>query len=144
MMPELDGYGVLLELSQIPNLSRIPFIFLTAKATKEDMRQGMTLGADDYLTKPFTSSELLAAIQSRFERHTQIQKYNTQQMDYVRQYINLTLPHELRPPFAGIMGYLYMLEDGFEDMDNETVRNLLGAIRRASDRLSHQLDIYIP
>ena len=143
MMPELDGYGVLLELSQIPNLSRTPFIFLTAKATKEDMRRGMSLGADDYLTKPFTSQELLEAVKSRLDRYTQLQKYNTEQMDFVRQYINLTLPHELRTPLAGIMGYLYMLQDGFEDMDNETIRKMLAAIKRSSGRLSHLVENYI-
>ena len=92
MMPELDGYGVLLELSQMPDLSRVPFVFLTAKATRDDMRHGMALGADDYLTKPFTSQELLEAVKSRLERHKQVQKYNMQQMEFVRQYINLTLP----------------------------------------------------
>lgn len=143
MMPELDGYGVLLELSQIPNLSRVPFIFLTAKATKEDMRRGMALGADDYLTKPFTSQELLAAVQSRLERHNQLKKYNTQQMDFVRQYINLTLPHELRTPLSGIMGYMYMLEDGLDDMDTDTIRSMLGAIKRASSRLHHLIENYI-
>ncbi len=143
MMPELDGYGVLLELSQMPDLSRVPFVFLTAKATRDDMRHGMSLGADDYLTKPFTSQELLEAVKSRLERHKQVQKYNMQQMEFVRQYINLTLPHELRTPLSGIMGYMYMLEDGFEDMDNETIRSMLGAIKRASNRLSHLIENYI-
>lgn len=143
MMPELDGYGVLLELSQDVNLSRVPFIFLTAKATKEDMRRGMALGADDYLTKPFTSQELLEAVKVRLERHQQIQTYNTQQMEFVRQYINLTLPHELRTPLSGIMGYMYMLEDGFEDMDANTIRDMIGAINRASNRLGHLIENYI-
>src|SRR5688500_4144252 len=60
MMPELDGYGVLLELRSQTVTATIPFIFLTAKADRESMRLGMVSGADDYLTKPFTSSELLA------------------------------------------------------------------------------------
>lgn len=68
MMPELDGYGVLTVLRQDPVTATIPFIFLTAKADKVDLRQGMELGADDYLTKPFTSDELLGAIASRFAK----------------------------------------------------------------------------
>ncbi len=68
MMPELDGYGVLYLLSKDPETSSIPFIFLTAKAEKSDMRKGMNLGADDYLTKPFDEMELLDAIESRLKR----------------------------------------------------------------------------
>jgi two-component system, OmpR family, alkaline phosphatase synthesis response regulator PhoP len=65
MMPELDGYGVLTHLRQSPQLQTIPFIFLTAKADRPEMRYGMNLGANDYLTKPFTTSELLTAIKTR-------------------------------------------------------------------------------
>ncbi|HMV89994.1 MAG TPA: response regulator, partial [Cyclobacteriaceae bacterium] len=59
MMPELDGYGVLHILSKNDETSAIPFIFLTAKTEKTDVRKGMTLGADDYLTKPFDDTDLL-------------------------------------------------------------------------------------
>ncbi|MBG6234589.1 CRP-like cAMP-binding protein [Pedobacter sp. CAN_A7] len=65
MMPELDGYGVLYLLNKNPQTSSTPFIFLTAKAERIDMRKGMEMGADDYLTKPFDDVELLNAIESR-------------------------------------------------------------------------------
>lgn len=68
MMPEVDGYGVLGALSQNPITATIPFIFTTAKASKADLRQGMNLGADDYLTKPITADELLSAISSRLKK----------------------------------------------------------------------------
>ncbi len=68
MMPELDGYGVLHILSKRPELANIPFIFLTAKTEKTDIRKGMELGADDYLTKPFDDAELLNAIETRFRK----------------------------------------------------------------------------
>ncbi len=68
MMPELDGHGVLSELSATTETSDIPFIFLTAKAEKSDVRQGMNLGADDYLTKPFDETDLLQAIEARFKK----------------------------------------------------------------------------
>lgn len=70
MMPHLDGYGVLLEVHANPATMSIPFIFLTAKAAHEDIRKGMDLGADDYVTKPFTRLELLHAIQTRLARKT--------------------------------------------------------------------------
>lgn len=68
MMPVLDGYGVLQIFNQNPQLSGVPFIFLTAKTERTDMRRGMELGADDYLTKPFDDTELLSAITSRLKR----------------------------------------------------------------------------
>ena len=68
MMPALDGYGVLQALRQQKELATIPFIFLTAKGERTDVRAGMNLGADDYLAKPVTREDLLAAIQSRLER----------------------------------------------------------------------------
>lgn len=68
MMPELDGYGVLYLLNKNPETSAIPFIFLTAKAEKVDLRKGMEMGADDYLTKPFDDIELLNAIESRLKK----------------------------------------------------------------------------
>ncbi|MEX1192226.1 MAG: response regulator [Brumimicrobium sp.] len=68
MMPELDGYGVLYYLSKTPDTRGIPFIFLTAKAERSEIRKGMNMGADDYISKPFEEMELLAAIESRLEK----------------------------------------------------------------------------
>ncbi len=68
MMPELDGYGVLKNLSQDQKTKGIPFIFLSAKTERKDIRKGMELGADDYLTKPFEEHELLGAIESRLAK----------------------------------------------------------------------------
>lgn len=71
MMPELDGYGVIAALRADAETVTIPFIFLTAKGEKPDIRAGMNLGADDYLTKPVAKADLLAAIRSRLERAAQ-------------------------------------------------------------------------
>jgi DNA-binding NarL/FixJ family response regulator len=70
-MPQLDGYGVLEALRADEATVSIPFIFLTAKGDKKDLRTGMNLGADDYLTKPASAEEVLAAIRSRLERHNE-------------------------------------------------------------------------
>lgn len=74
MMPELDGYGVLHVLSKIEQTASIPFIFLTAKTEKSDVRKGMNLGADDYLTKPFDDVELLDAIEIRLKKNELFKK----------------------------------------------------------------------
>jgi DNA-binding response OmpR family regulator len=74
MMPELDGYGVLHILSKNEQTANIPFIFLTAKTEKTDVRKGMNLGADDYLTKPFDDTDLLNAIEARLRKSAMLQK----------------------------------------------------------------------
>jgi DNA-binding NarL/FixJ family response regulator len=71
MMPGLDGYGVLQALREDNKLTLVPFVFLTAKGEKDDLRSGMNLGADDYLTKPVPKAELLAAIGARLRRSEQ-------------------------------------------------------------------------
>jgi DNA-binding NarL/FixJ family response regulator len=71
MMPKMDGYSVLQALQNDPALARIPFIFLTAKGEKEDLRGGMNLGADDYLTKPVGNADLVQAIETRLRRSKQ-------------------------------------------------------------------------
>lgn len=68
MMPELDGYGVLEGLSKYEDTKYIPFIFLSAKTERKDVRKGMDLGADDYITKPFEEEELISAIESRLAK----------------------------------------------------------------------------
>ncbi|MBD2129161.1 EAL domain-containing protein [Microcoleus sp. ZQ-A2] len=103
LMPILDGYGVLKALQQDPTTATIPFIFLTAKADRADWRQAMTLGADDYLTKPFTRAELLEAIATRLQkkaslaqRHSLELEQTQAQLDYLLRYNHLTnLPNQV-------------------------------------------------
>jgi CRP-like cAMP-binding protein/CheY-like chemotaxis protein len=87
MMPELDGYGVLHILSKNEETARIPFIFLTAKTEKTDIRKGMELGADDYLTKPFDDTDLLNAIEVRLRKHEMIRKSYDSSADGLDQFI---------------------------------------------------------
>lgn len=74
MMPDMDGYQVLSTLRQDPATAAIQFLFLTAKVTMANLRQGMQLGADDYLTKPCTVEQLLAAIATRLERQDMLKR----------------------------------------------------------------------
>jgi diguanylate cyclase len=82
-MPELDGFGTLVALRQEQKTSMIPFIFLTAMTEKADMRQAMQLGADDYLTKPFTSEELLSAIASRLQKYNLVKDHYYEEIKVV-------------------------------------------------------------
>ncbi|MGB5909598.1 MAG: response regulator [Promethearchaeia archaeon] len=80
MMPEMDGYEFFTEVSKIPKLNQIPFIFLTAKSSPENIRFGKILGVDDYLTKPFNEKDLLAIISGKIKRNRNI-KSITEKMD---------------------------------------------------------------
>jgi len=88
MMPELDGYGVLHILSRDQRTADIPFLFLTAKAEKEDFRRGMTLGADDYITKPFDDVALLATIEGRLKKSERLRKASSQQSGSLEYFID--------------------------------------------------------
>ncbi|HEU0227458.1 MAG TPA: response regulator [Arachidicoccus soli] len=74
MMPVLDGYGLLHLINKNEELKSIPFIFLTAKTERTDFRKGMEMGADDYITKPFTDIELMNAIESRLKKMKYLQE----------------------------------------------------------------------
>lgn len=87
MMPELDGYGVLEQLALEPATRNIPFVFLSAKTEHKDIRKGMDLGADDYLTKPFDEQELISAIESRLAKSS-IQKESLDETDNGLQTLN--------------------------------------------------------
>lgn len=120
MMPELDGYGVLTALRQNPATSGIPFIFTTAKASKTDLRQGMELGADDYLTKPFTADELLSAIATRLEKQAARQQAEEdlrnalekeKQLNELKtRFVSMT-SHEFRTPLTSILSSAELLEN---------------------------------
>ncbi len=88
MMPELDGYGVLHVLSKDPKTASIPFIFLTAKAEKSEVRKGMELGADDYLTKPFEDTDLMNAIEARLKKSESIRKDYARNLQGLNQFLD--------------------------------------------------------
>lgn len=88
MMPELDGYGVLHILSRQAATADIPFLFLTAKAEKEDFRRGMSLGADDYITKPFDDTVLLQTIESRLQKSERLRVASSQASGSLERFID--------------------------------------------------------
>ncbi|MBD2185042.1 EAL domain-containing response regulator [Aerosakkonema funiforme] len=108
MMPEMDGYGVIAQLRQDPATADLPFIFLTAKCDRVDLRLGMNLGADDYITKPFTPYELLEAITARLNRvaqQNQKLKSVVERVEHLEHYDALTnLPNP--SALQGDEGYL--------------------------------------
>ncbi len=94
MMPEVDGYQVLHLLRKNLQIATVPFIFLSAKATRADFRKGMQLGAYDYLTKPFTRAELLGAIQTQLEKSALVQECYSSQLRQAEEKLNYLIYHD--------------------------------------------------
>lgn len=109
VMPELSGHEVISALRRDPLTAMIPFIFLTARTANEDLRKGMNLGADDYLTKPFELEDLLSAIHTRLKKHATISEHFTKKIDELSLNLSYNLPHELRTPLTGIIGFAQLL-----------------------------------
>lgn len=134
-MPELDGYGVLAELRQDPATATLPFIFLTARADRTDLRQGMNLGADDYVVKPFTRDELLRAISARLAKQAAHNQKLDAKLGNLRSSITLALPHELRTPLTSIIGYSALLSDECDTLAIQDIREMAQGIHSSAERL---------
>lgn len=134
-MPELDGHQVLSALRQDPLTATIPFIFLTAKVDKVDIRQGMQLGADDYLTKPFTRIELLAAIAAQLRKQEAIVRKTQQTINQLRDSITLALPHELHTPLSAIISISDVLIEDYGKVPVGEAREMLELVRESAERL---------
>ncbi|MGJ5674785.1 MAG: hybrid sensor histidine kinase/response regulator [Nostochopsis sp.] len=138
MMPELDGYGVLSALHQDESTINIPVILLTAKAERSDFRQGMQLGADDYLTKPFTTEELLSAVTIRLEKQAAVERQSQAKLDELRNNIAHSLPHELNTPLNGILGMSQFLIENRDLIDESEEIKIAESIYTSANRL-HKL-----
>jgi signal transduction histidine kinase len=142
-MPGLDGYGVIEKLQEDPLNTKVPFIFLTGQSTRESMRQGMSLGADDYISKPFKMSELLEAVEVRLAKVARLEKHIERKLDALRDNILLALPHELRTPLSLIIGYAEMLADPNVNLPKENIYSMAGNILKSGRRLHHLIENYI-
>ncbi|MBD1928179.1 hybrid sensor histidine kinase/response regulator [Trichocoleus sp. FACHB-90] len=146
MMPDFDGYAVLNTLRQDQATAMIPFIFLTAKTDRADLRQGMQLGADDYLTKPFTRAELLEAIAIRLKKQEAVTNLQNkiqelQDLNVKKNDLLATVSHELRAPLANMKMMIQMLEVIPNEERKQHYRKLLEAeCVREMDMVNNILD----
>jgi signal transduction histidine kinase len=135
MMPDFDGYYVLSEIRSNSSTQITPFIFLTAKTTKEDMRLGMDLGADDYLSKPFTRNELMSAITTRLIKQVAVERKSREKLDDLRFSITRSLPHEFHTPLNGIMSMAKLLREDYAVIDEDEALDMLESIYYSAERL---------
>jgi len=144
MMPELDGYGVLQALREHPTTQSIPFIFLSSRVDKADQRHGMELGADDYLTKPFTKEELLGAIAARLKKYELFYRQSQKELDELRDHLTHSLPHELHTPLTGILGLSRVILDVYHIEDPRVVEmiNMIHNSAQVLYRLTQNFLLY--
>ncbi|TAE30735.1 MAG: hybrid sensor histidine kinase/response regulator [Candidatus Kapaibacterium sp.] len=142
MMPEMDGYEVLKALRSNDETASIPFIFLSAKADMAHIREGMNLGADDYLPKPFSIDELLRTVAMRLAKFEAHEKRSKQELEEVRLRIASSLPHEFRTPLAGLIGFAEMLKN-YKQFDDETVNMMIDQVRGNSERLQRLVENFL-
>ncbi|AFY74446.1 histidine kinase,Response regulator receiver domain protein,histidine kinase [Synechococcus sp. PCC 7502] len=114
-MPVMDGYSTLAAMQEHDSTATIPFIFLTAYNDPTQVRKGMNLGADDYLTKPFAVHDLIAIVTARLKKKSYIDQKLKSEVDTIRTNISRALPHELRTPLNGIMGFSELLAEELQD-----------------------------
>ncbi len=144
MMPRMDGYQFFSAVRANPKWIGIPFIFLTAKDQRIDVRLGKQLGADDYLTKPFEPEDLLIAVEAKLERAATLLAVSEAEMSRLKQNILHTLSHEFRTPLTYIRGYLdLILEEGSDRLSVEEFRGFLQRVQRGSDRLRRLVDDFM-
>jgi len=136
LMPKMDGYDMLDELRRDPVIATIPFIFLTARTNRSEIRRGMVLVSDDYLTKPFFPTDLYNAIESRFARQSIIARQFQKKMEELRQNITSALPHELRTPLTGILAGSALLRERYTGPANEDVYALADLMYQSAERLN--------
>ena len=103
-MPGLDGFGVIEQIRGNALTSTIPFVFLTALAEKSDMRAGMERGADDFLVKPYTRDELIAAIEAQWNKKAKVEAQVQEKVGEVGRNVTYALPHEFRTVLNEVIG----------------------------------------
>ncbi len=133
-MPRLNGYAVLEALRQQPELRSIPFIFLTARATRSDQRKGMVLGADDYITKPFEPRELVESIASVLAKRESLSARLKHYTEEYRREMAAPWAHELLTPLNGILGIAAMLEAEAGSIQPADLRDLARSISQSARR----------
>jgi len=142
-MPSLDGYDTLRALREHEATAAIPFIFLSGATDKIAIRKGMELGADDYLTKPFSPKELLAAVNARLEKQADWQRLSDRKLNELRGNLTLALPHELRTPLNGIMGLAHLMMEDYQHMPPEEVLESAQFIHASALRLHHLVENFL-
>jgi signal transduction histidine kinase len=142
-MDKVDGYLTLSSLRNEPGTAAIPFILMTGLADNEGMRHGMELGADDYLSKPFTIDALYAAVDVRLKKAQALRQEAERKLSDLRDAISLALPHELRTPLNGILAYGEILTTDAATLQPGEIAEMGQVIHQSGKRLEHLVENFL-
>ena len=143
MMPLMDGYDLYRKVRERSEWTTIPFVFLTARGQKEDIRLGKQLGADDYLPKPFDPDDLAVVVEAKLRRAEEVREAAEQKVDDLKQGILNALSHEFRTPLTYIQGYTDLLLDGDPASEPQIFKDFLERIRAGSRRIHSLVEDFI-
>ncbi|MCD4793683.1 MAG: response regulator [Bacteroidales bacterium] len=139
LMPLVNGYGMYERLKENPLTDNIPVIFLSALSSDNDIRKGMNLGADDYLTKPLIPKDLILAANNKLEKYAKIES----KVENLKINITEVLQHELRTPLNGIVGFSDYLRERVFDLPKEEVEKIVNHIYKSGKRLHILVEKYL-
>jgi two-component system sensor histidine kinase/response regulator len=142
-MPRGDGRSVLAALRDDKRLGTAQFVFMTGDVHATPQREGMNLGADDYLEKPFSSADFLACVAARCERAEILRKADERALNRLSATVSKELPHELFTPLTGIIGLAEVLLEEGEELDPKVAKEMIAGIRASGDRLNRTLRNYL-
>jgi signal transduction histidine kinase len=138
-----DGYSMLTAIRNDQATATIPLIFITGMADLEAMRHSMELGADDFLPKPFSQEGLLNAVKVRLAKHQKLIQRASKQLDDLRATMSVTVPHEMRTPLNGILGYSDIMRKQFDDLEPVEVGRMAERIHKNAKRLERLVENYL-
>jgi two-component system sensor histidine kinase/response regulator len=142
-LPELDSFRLLVELRNYPTTATIPTIVLSNRSDLQEWRAAIEMGADDYLGKPFTTSQLKKSIAAQFKKQLAVEVKVQKELEQLRRSITFSLPHELRTGLTGILTSSDLLDYQLESLDLSTVRKIINCIQLSGKRLSHIVQNYL-
>jgi signal transduction histidine kinase len=142
-MEGMNGFETLQALRSAEATATIPFILMTGATQRAGLRQSMDLGADDYLAKPFNESQFLSCVEARVGRAQLSRRRAERRLAELRGSILSALPHELKTPLNGIIGYSALLSQDYDSFSREEIREMIATIHDSGKSLDRMVNRFL-
>jgi DNA-binding response OmpR family regulator len=142
-MELVNGYQMLTAIRNDSVTATIPFILMTSNPDRQGLRQGMELGADDYLPKPFSPAELVAAVNAQLKNHRLTVEKAETKLEELRARMSTAIPHELRTPLNGILGFADIMRKDYQNLQPQEIAKMSERIYRNGKRLLRLVENYM-
>ena len=142
-MELVNGYQMLTAIRNDSVTATTPFILMTSNPDRKGMRQGMELGADDYLSKPFSPTELVSAVNTRLKKHRLMVEKAEVKLQELRSRMSTAIPHELRTPLNGILGFADIMRKDYKNLQPQEIAKMSERIYRNGKRLLRLVENYL-